>query len=109
MFLVFIEHGFLVVQLHLPVLGSETTSRRLNGESDMRRKRRNYFSDLKADGYGVRATISGKVKEGKFPAPLQDEHGRPFWTDEMLDEQDASLEPYHPEPIKQIIEAKAAT
>jgi len=74
----------------------------------MARKRRNYFFDLKADGYGGRPTISKKVKEGKFPSPLEDEHGRPFWTDEMLDEHDASLGPYHPKPIKHIIEAKAA-
>ena len=74
----------------------------------MSRKRRNHFSDLKANGYGVRLTISGKVKEGKFPAPLEDEHGRPFWTDLMLDEHDASMKPYHPKPIKHIIEANAA-
>lgn len=73
------------------------------------RKRRNYFSDLKKDGYGTRNKVSGWVKKGLFPAPLQDESGRPFWSPEMLDEHDASLEAYHPTPIKHLEGTRSET
>jgi hypothetical protein len=63
---------------------------------------RYYYRNLKEKGYGTRNTIATKVKKRVFPAPLEDESGRPFWTDEMLDEHDASLGAYHPAPVKHL-------
>ena len=37
------------------------------------------YSDLQSLGYGSRVTIWRKVKEGKFPAPIDDGIGRPAW------------------------------
>ena len=65
-------------------------------------QKRHYYRDLKERGYGSRNTVAKKVREGKFPPPLEDESGRPFWTDQILDEHDAALKQYHPSPIKHL-------
>ena len=68
-----------------------------------------HFADLEAAGYGVRATVSKRVKMGTFPSPLDDGMGRPIWTDEMLERHNASLDQYHPEPIKHIEQTRSAS
>jgi hypothetical protein len=53
--------------------------------------KRYYYRDLKDKGYGSRNTVAKKVRDGNFPSPYEDEHGRPFWDDQQLETHDAEL------------------
>jgi len=65
-----------------------------------------YFKDLKEAGFGTRATVTKKVKLGIFPPPVDDGSGRPVWLTDVIEKYKASLEQYHPTPIKHIEEAR---
>ena len=56
------------------------------------RWKRYYYKDLEANGVGSRWTIDRRVQNKKFPEPLRDEAGRPFWTDELLERHQEELE-----------------
>lgn len=50
-----------------------------------------HYKTLEQKGYGSRVTIWRKVKDGLFPAPIDDGSGRPIWLREDLESWKQSL------------------